>query len=331
MEQGEIVKSRRRILKERRREKRRRKKTRRNEKLKLLQILDPKVCSSSISEHTNGLKYAEDKKPTIFQMQSSENKGITGADKSSVNIKIEDTVNSVMIKENENISIPYSMMSESEKSSVLFSSTFTKNKGIDYPSTSAGNVTSVVSTARKKHPPELKGKAIGMWYRAKKRDKNRALGREKKEKLNQHKEKKEPILPISVSSKTQNQISNLLYGLKYQEEFRRDMEDQNLESENLYERYSHIGDSYFKRKFLRIISGDIKESFDKCLKWGQNMEKDVQLDRVLHEHLNLMWESSSYKRMLEFRRNLPAFARKNDIVDKINNNQVVLISGETGL
>nr|CAD7460822.1 unnamed protein product [Timema tahoe] len=130
-------------------------------------------------------------------------------------------------------------------------------------------------------------------------------------------------------------------------------------------KYSHIGESEFKRKFLQNITGDrygwvgierenservlerhgddrinengdalvrsIGSKMDNSLVMTSVLAKDSKLDESLKERLLAKQENSArYNQMLEFRKKLPSFQMRHDILQMVRENQVILISGETG-
>lgn len=52
-------------------------------------------------------------------------------------------------------------------------------------------------------------------------------------------------------------------------------------------------------------------------------------EKLHTEHLQKL-ENEQYNKMLEFRKKLPAYQKRNDILKCIRENQVCVISGETG-
>lgn len=91
--------------------------------------------------------------------------------------------------------------------------------------------------------------------------------------------------------------------------------------------YDHIGDSVFKRDFLRIIRGNIEDK----LKSGALIKKDDVLDaKLLRELEDKIENNNTYKRMVAIRKKLPAYDKRKEILDLLEQNQVLVISGETG-
>lgn len=63
----------------------------------------------------------------------------------------------------------------------------------------------------------------------------------------------------------------------------------------------------------------------------QALKKDEVLDKRFQKRLAEKLESTHYNKMLEFRKKLPAYDKKDEILNLLRNNQVIVISGETGM
>ncbi|XP_035741323.1 ATP-dependent DNA/RNA helicase DHX36-like isoform X3 [Vespa mandarinia] len=165
------------------------------------------------------------------------------------------------------------------------------------------------------HPSWLRGKEIGLYYRD--LQKNRAKKRELR--IIKLKQKVEQTMKLAVenSKGLYNKLCN-------------DEEKQNSTSNDLENKYTHIHDSQFKRKFLEILSGNIQHNIAKAMSAKSKLERDPISDKSLLDEFNGKLYSSDYKAMQAFRKKLPAYEKKADILDLIKKNQVVVISGETG-
>ena len=90
----------------------------------------------------------------------------------------------------------------------------------------------------------------------------------------------------------------------------------------------------YKYGYEDIITGTFQEKLDDCLKNGVSINfvntETVNLNTALYIEYQDMLESNAYKQMLKFREKLPAYVKTKEIIDKINDNQVLVISGETG-
>lgn len=180
------------------------------------------------------------------------------------------------------------------------------------------------------HPPGLKGKAIGLFYRNQAMMKKATIG-EKSLNFN------EPHY-YSIDPTTEEIIVDLLRG-SYKEDVSNDaknskdttsVSNENDDVENITKNYGHIKESQFKKKFLDIISGSIQEKLAQSMSLTPSFIKNDKLDKLLKEEQAIREKSSRYQNMMEFRSKLPSFKMKDEILNIIDKNQVVVISGETG-
>lgn len=165
------------------------------------------------------------------------------------------------------------------------------------------------------HPSWLRGKEIGLYYRDLQR--NRAKKRELR--IIKLKQRVEQTMKLAVEN------SKGLYNKLCDDE-----EKRNSTSNDLENKYTHIHDSQFKRKFLEILSGNIQHNITKAMSVKSKLERDPVSDKNLLDEYNGKLYNSDYKAMQAFRKKLPAYEKKADILDLIKKNQVMVISGETG-
>lgn len=162
----------------------------------------------------------------------------------------------------------------------------------------------------RKHPPELRGKEIGMYYRNKRKDKM---------------EKKDTFL-LNFSPYLEQMIKSVVKDSQnYFNSF------SNEQSTCEYgDKYRHIHDSQFKRKFLEIVNGDIQHNLAKAMAMESKLKRNNDMDRMLLNEYKEKQLQDDYLKMLKCRMNLPAHKKKLEILRLIEDNQVVVISGETG-
>lgn len=96
------------------------------------------------------------------------------------------------------------------------------------------------------------------------------------------------------------------------------------------DRYSHISESSFKRKFLQNITGNIEANIDRSLLVGTSLTQEKELDELFKVRLLAKENSKHYQKMRVFRQKLPSFGMKNKILELVEQNQIIVISGETG-
>ena len=146
----------------------------------------------------------------------------------------------------------------------------------------------------RRHPPHLRGSAIGLWYRDNPNTKN--FG-DVAEKL-----KKQDIDNRAVISlKNEDYLTSLIkqVGVK----------------NNKYD-HRNVNDG--------VVNTNISEDVE------MELLLDPFLDKQLYEESQNQNKSKAYEEMLRFRQQLPSYAMRDVILATVRENQVSLISGETG-
>uniref|UniRef100_A0A8D8LV21 RNA helicase n=1 Tax=Cacopsylla melanoneura TaxID=428564 RepID=A0A8D8LV21_9HEMI len=95
-------------------------------------------------------------------------------------------------------------------------------------------------------------------------------------------------------------------------------------------KYQHIEESDFKRNFLNSISGTLEEKIEAAMANNFKLLNDPMLDTTFKKEMVRKLQSRKYQEMMEVRKKLPSFKMRDAILDLINNNQISVISGETG-
>lgn len=90
----------------------------------------------------------------------------------------------------------------------------------------------------------------------------------------------------------------------------------------------------YKYGYEDIITGTFDEKLDECLARGINIniknEVNNDLSFAMIEEYNNMLSKDGYKLHMKFRDKLPTYQKYEELLNMINNNQVLVISGETG-
>ena len=151
-------------------------------------------------------------------------------------------------------------------------------------------------------PRGLRGKDIGLYY-ARKSKENQSRNR----------------TVLSMSRDQRNSITDQIQRIKSMEPFR------------LGSASSHD----FMSKFEKNLQGNkVKESWLDDLEDDNDSETEPLSNPKLAQDLLAEHEgriaSEKYREMLEFRRKLPAYKMRHELVNLISANQVVVVSGETG-
>ncbi|XP_071653417.1 ATP-dependent DNA/RNA helicase DHX36 [Temnothorax longispinosus] len=158
-------------------------------------------------------------------------------------------------------------------------------------------------------PPGLRGKEIGLYYRNK----------------NLERQKRNAQEVLRLSPRVEQRIKAILNNSKsfYNSSY------ENCKSEH-GNKYHQIHDTQFKRKFLDIIYGDMQQNIAKAMNVQSKLQRDSDTDRILQNEYREKQRQDAYRAMLKFRSKLPAYEKKSEILQLVDDNQVVVISGETG-
>ncbi|XP_018048888.1 PREDICTED: ATP-dependent RNA helicase DHX36 isoform X1 [Atta colombica] len=180
-------------------------------------------------------------------------------------------------------------------------------QGLEQIQSTSGNG-NTYSQARR--PPGLRGKEIGMYYRNK----------------NREKQKKKTLEVLKLSFHIQQSIKAMLNNA---ERYYNPVFCANFESEQ-GNKYHQFHDTQFKRKFLEIINGNIQQNLAKAMNVTSKLQRNSDIDRILQNDYRQKHNQDAYNNMLKFRLKLPAYKKRSEILQLVEDNQVVVISGETG-
>ncbi|XP_078480061.1 ATP-dependent DNA/RNA helicase DHX36 [Lampetra planeri] len=202
------------------------------------------------------------------------------------------------------------------------------------------------SDQRDRPPPHLKGREIGLWYarygavRRKQADRRSRAVVQMDEAREQHIAK--------LLSSVQNEHPGL----------GRDSRDSRCStSNNRHTEGNTSGHCYFdgdipeelKESIICVVKDEPPDNWDeddqeeekeekeKLRRTDKDLEfllqqisRDSSLDDQLKSDLQSKKSDSKYKEMLKFRLKLPSYGKKEELVELINSNRVVVVSGETG-
>lgn len=148
------------------------------------------------------------------------------------------------------------------------------------------------------HPPNLSGREIGMFYRDRAR------------KSDDFQQNYAPILKVPEELLDQIQQKLNTSGVNSSNE------DVSKEFE---QHFAHVLETDFNTFVGRFKTTSFPET-----------EKQILLDNYFAEQLKEMESSALYKERLIKRKELPVYDKKTDILRAISENNVILISGDTG-
>ncbi|KAK5641598.1 hypothetical protein RI129_010145 [Pyrocoelia pectoralis] len=95
-----------------------------------------------------------------------------------------------------------------------------------------------------------------------------------------------------------------------------------LETEN----YTKYVNTTFKEKYYKTLNGRIEDKLNSV----EEITPIPSIDEKLKEEFETRRNSAKYKDMLVVRKRLPSYGLKDEIVNLVKANQVILVSGETG-
>jgi HrpA-like RNA helicase len=94
-------------------------------------------------------------------------------------------------------------------------------------------------------------------------------------------------------------------------------------------KYDNIAESDFKKRFLKNLEGNLRSNTQ--MKVFDQMAQDIELDEELQKDMSKKKHELGYIKMQAERSKLPAAAKCEEVLDAARNNQVIVISGETGI
>ncbi|CAH2043768.1 unnamed protein product, partial [Iphiclides podalirius] len=168
---------------------------------------------------------------------------------------------------------------------------------------------------QRSRPVGLKGREIGLYYknlnRAKKENKERAITLTiPRPVISSVKSNLQQIIHIAKDNNIQlpQIVTTTSFGLKIKNEVFHETEDLDASC-------SMRNDSNFKLPGVSINFND---------------QLTNDLSSAFHKEYMDMLTKKPYKKLLKFREILPAYKKAEDVLNLINNNQVIVVSGETG-
>ncbi|KAE9533247.1 hypothetical protein AGLY_009288 [Aphis glycines] len=202
-----------------------------------------------------------------------------------------------------------------------------------------------------KPPPGLTGHELDMWHKEynhlwqksikKKQQKKKGkcffkLGIEEISRMEMQFQQLEEEMPILDENINPSVISNSKLNKKVYSNHKAlnllTLKDEDVDenAEYIIDRYKKLEDSNFKRKFLDNITGSMEENLVTSIQSNMKLQNDESKNAYLRNELENKRETAKYRSMCEIRKKLPFYSKKDEILELIHKNQVILISGETG-
>nr|XP_005287021.1 ATP-dependent DNA/RNA helicase DHX36 [Chrysemys picta bellii] len=169
---------------------------------------------------------------------------------------------------------------------------------------------------RGRHPSHLKGRDIGLWYARKQSQKSKEPDRQQRAVVRMDEHREEQIVQLLNTVQTRNEKEQESVSWWSGEE-----EGQEVP----VEKPTLAKTSVKRRPILEktFLDRDSEYLF-------QENEPDIDLNEKFREELRKKKFDPRYIEMQRFREKLPSYGIRRELVTVINNNQVTVISGETG-
>uniref|UniRef100_A0A8C0G4L1 ATP-dependent DNA/RNA helicase DHX36 n=1 Tax=Chelonoidis abingdonii TaxID=106734 RepID=A0A8C0G4L1_CHEAB len=169
---------------------------------------------------------------------------------------------------------------------------------------------------RGRHPSHLKGRDIGLWYARKQSQKSKEPDRQQRAVVRMDEHREEQIVQLLNTVQTRNEKEQESVSWWSGEE-----EGQEV----AVEKPTLVKTSVKQRPILEktFLDRDSEYLF-------QENELDIDLNEKFREELRRKKFDPRYIEMQRFREKLPSYGIRRELVTVINNNQVTVISGETG-
>lgn len=189
---------------------------------------------------------------------------------------------------------------------------------MDYSSPSFNNHNSheeYQSSKSNRHPSNLRGKAIGLWYAQQQRSKNVAQALSKS-----HRPPSQPVATVELSSNEIQRVAEVHRLFDNQNTLgknsRRPMKLHDNEEDN-----ASIDDIEHAIQFERLYSS---------FQYFETLDRNSDVDQILLDDLRRKQSSPLYQNLHNQRIRLPISNHRQKILDTINKNQIFVLVGDTG-
>jgi HrpA-like RNA helicase len=171
------------------------------------------------------------------------------------------------------------------------------------------------SSNSNRHPPNLRGKAIGLWYAQRQRSVNSAQ-------TSSRLPPSQPVATVELSAKEIQRVTEVRQLFQHQQKSPR---------KNLKESSSNIADN--KEDNIPIDDAEHAIQFEKLhssFQYFEPLDRKPEIDQHLFDDLRKKQSSSLYQNLFLKRSHLPITNYRQLILDTIEQNQIFVLVGETG-
>jgi HrpA-like RNA helicase len=166
------------------------------------------------------------------------------------------------------------------------------------------------------HPPNLRGKAIGLWYAQRQRSANSAP-----KSSHSHLPPSQPVATIKLSPHEIQRVTEVRQLFKHQQQSRKNFKGSSSNIDNNQEDNTLIDDAEYTVQFERLHSS---------FQYFESLDRKPEIDQNLLEDLKKKQSSYLYQNLYVKRSRLPITDYRQQILDTIEQNQIFVLVGETG-
>jgi HrpA-like RNA helicase len=163
-----------------------------------------------------------------------------------------------------------------------------------------------------RHPPNLRGKAIGLWYAQQQRSANSA-----QKSSHSRPPPSQPVATIKLSPNEIQRVTEVQQLFKHQQQTRKNFKESSSNNED----NTFIDDAEYTIQFERLHSS---------FQYFESLDRKPEIDQNLLEDLQKKQSSYLYQSLYVKRSRLPIADYRQQILDTIEQNQIFVLVGETG-
>ncbi|CAF3331421.1 unnamed protein product [Rotaria sp. Silwood1] len=167
-----------------------------------------------------------------------------------------------------------------------------------------------------RHPPHLRGKAIGLWYAQRQRSAN--LPRKSS---NSHPPASQPVATIELSPNEIQRVTEIHQLFNHKKDSRKHFKQCSTNINDIEEDNISIDDAEHAIQFEKLHSS---------FQYFESLDRKPNIDHNLIDDLQKKQSSSLYQKLNIQRARLPITDYRQQILDTIEQNQIIVLVGETG-
>jgi len=167
-----------------------------------------------------------------------------------------------------------------------------------------------------RHPPNLRGKAIGLWYAQRQRSSNSGQNSPRS-----RPRPSQPVATIELSPHEIQRVTEVHHLFKHQQHSRKTFKKSSSNLDDNKEDDISIDDAEHVIQFERLHSSFL---------YFESLDRNPEIDQNLLDDLRKKQCSSLYQKLYIKRSRLPITDYRQQILNTIEQNQIFILVGETG-